>query len=452
MGTPIMKRWQKVLLTTTALFLTFNLLIGFRVYSRQADRAGEQDAFGKISIMMRVLHLIRQDYVDPERVDFKKLIYGALEGMVSSLDPFSSFMPPDEYRNMMESTEGEFGGLGVVVTVRDGFLTVITPISGTPGSRAGLRAGDQIIKIEQTSTENMDLQNAVKQLKGRPGTQVQITIRRPGTGEIKDLTITRAVISVPSVKDARVIDGNIGYVRITQFNEPTAERLAKALDQLTEGRQLKGLVIDLRNNPGGLLDAAVQACALFLPKKSLVVYTEGRRPSQKREYHTSRTGRKYTNLHIAILVNRGSASAAEIMSACLQDYHRAILVGEKTFGKGTVQNVMELPDGSALRLTVAKYYTPSRRVIHHHGIEPNIRVRLSDEEFGKLIGAQSAVGEEGPKVQFEDRQLDRAVEALKSYEALDKGRADHFRGKDLPKPGGKSASSRGAKRTAPANP
>ncbi len=428
-----MKRWQKVVLATTSCFLLVNLVIGFRVYAREADRTGEHEAFEKISVMMRVLHLIRQDYVDPDKIDFKRLIYGALQGMVSSLDPFSSFMPPDEYKDMMQSTEGEFGGLGVVVTVRDGFLTVVAPISGTPGSRAGLRAGDQIIKIEQRSTENMDLQQAVKQLKGPPGTQVQITIRRPSTGETRDLTITRAVISVPSVKDVRMLDGDIGYVRITQFNDPTPERLEKALLDLSRGRRLNGLVIDLRNNPGGLLDAAVQACALFLPPKSLVVYTEGRRPSQKREYFTTRKGRKFMDVKIAILVNRGSASAAEIMSACLQDYHRAVLVGERTFGKGTVQNVMELPDGSALRLTVAKYYTPSRRVIHHHGIEPDIKVKLSDEEFGKLIDAQSAVGDEKGKVQFEDRQLERAVETLKSYQAFLKGRADRFRGKDLPK-------------------
>ncbi|NOY80562.1 MAG: S41 family peptidase [Kiritimatiellaeota bacterium] len=428
-----MKRWQKFLLTATSCFLLVNLVVGYRVYSREADRTGEQEAFEKISVMMRVLHLIRQDYVDPDKIDFKRLIYGALQGMVSSLDPFSSFMPPDEYKDMMQSTEGEFGGLGVVVTVRDGFLTVVAPISGTPGSLAGLRAGDQIIKIEQRSTENMDLQQAVKQLKGPPGTPVQITIRRPSTGEVRDLTIVRAVIRVPSVKDVRILDGNIGYIRITQFNDPTPERLEKALVELSRGRRLNGLVIDLRNNPGGLLDAAVQACGLFLPAKSLVVYTEGRRPSQKREYFTTRKGKKFMDVKIAILVNRGSASAAEIMSACLQDYHRAVLVGERTFGKGTVQNVMELPDGSALRLTVAKYYTPSRRVIHHHGIEPDIKVKLSDEEFGKLIDAQSAVGAEKDKVQFEDRQLERAVETLKSYQAFLKGRADRFRGKDLPK-------------------
>ena len=405
-----MPRRRNLWLFLAAVALGVNLAVGYRVYSQDASTTGESEAFEKISIMMRVLHLIRQDYVDPEKVDFPDLIYGAIEGMVGSLDPFSGFMRPDAYQDMMESTEGEFGGLGIVVTVEDGILTIVTPMEDTPGSRAGLRPGDQIIQVEEETTKDMDLHDAVKRLKGEPGTSVTITIFRPETEETKEITLERALIEVPSVKDERVIADTIGYLRITQFNEPTAERLADTVEQLTE-KEIDGLVIDLRNNPGGLLNAAVDACSLFLPSKKLVVFTEGRRPSQKHQFFSGR-GAKYPELPLTILVNRGSASAAEIMAGCLQDWNRATLVGEKTFGKGSVQNVIELPDGSALRLTTAKYYTPSERVIHGNGIEPDMVVKLTDEELRQLFEAQmDATTDAVPEV---DRQLQKAVEVLKN--------------------------------------
>ncbi len=421
-----MTRKQKIFVAVLAGALGLNLLVGYSVFSREAKKAGVDQGFEKIRVMMQVLQLIRQDYVDERKVQYKTLIYNAIRGMVAGLDPFSSFMPPDAYKNMMESTEGEFGGIGVVVTIRDGYLTVVAPMEGTPGSRAGIRAEDRIIAINGESAKGIDMQEALKRMKGKPGTVVNLTIERPSTGETRKLRIVREVIQVRSVKDAKVLPGGIGYLRITQFNEPTARRLKKALKKLY-AKKIHGLVLDLRNNPGGLLDAAVGVCSLFLPPKKLVVFTQGRRPSQRRDYYTDGSGAGFPTLPMAILVNRGSASAAEITSGCLQDYHRAVLVGERTFGKGTVQNIIELPDHSALRLTVAKYYTPSKRVIHKHGIKPDIVVRLSETEEEKLAEYQAAIGEKAKRaVGFHDRQLQRAVETLRSYQAYLDAAKHHF--------------------------
>jgi carboxyl-terminal processing protease len=374
--------------------------------------------------------------VEAEKVDFGDLIYSALQGMVGSLDPFSSFMAPEEFLRMRESTEGEFGGLGVVVTVRDGFLTIVAPMEDTPGARAGLRAGDRIVQIEDLVTEDVPLEEAVKTMKGEPGTDVTITIYRPSTDETLTLTITRALIEVASVKGAEILEDGVGYVRVTQFNEPTAAKLAEALTSLLD-QGMRSLVLDLRNNPGGLLDSAVDVSSLFLPPGKLVVYTQGRRPSQRREYRTDNGSAMVpAAVPVAILVNGGSASAAEIVSGCLQDSERALLIGETTFGKGSVQNIIELPDGSALRLTVAMYYTPSERVIHENGIEPDITVTLSEDELMELRLSQDGLasdedegGDESNGV-FEDRQLRRAVEVLNGYDAYRRGLESGFSGAD----------------------
>jgi len=409
-----------------ACVLAVNLAVGFRVYSVEAAANGEREAFEKISVMMRVLHLLRKDYVDPDKIDFTDLIYSALRGMVSSLDPFSAFMPPEEYQEMMETTEGQFGGLGIIVTIRDHVLTIVAPIEDTPGSRAGLRAGDQIVKINGETTKNMDLSATVKRLKGEPGTTVTITVFRPSTNKAKDYTIERALIPVVNVKDARVLDERIGYVRLVQFNDPTAERLSKALADLKK-ENIESLVLDLRNNPGGLLESAVDVSSLFLPPKALIVSTQGRRPSQKREFYTT-LKRQFPDKPIAILINGGTASAAEIVAGCLQDWGRAVLVGEKTFGKGSVQNVVELPDGSALRLTTAMYYTPTKRVIHEQGITPDIEVKLTEEELHRIREAQENPGKtEKEKKAVEDRQLQRALDTLKSYDVYLRARKKKFK-------------------------
>lgn len=397
--------------------LVVNLGIGFCVFSRESEANGDREAFEKVGILMQVLHLIRQDYVHPEKVSYTELLYGAMRGMTSELDPFSEFMTAEEYRGMMEVTEGKFGGLGVTVVVRNGVLTVVAPIEGSPGAKAGIQPGDLIIKIGDKLTQELELSSAVNQLKGDPGSKITITIYRPATKKTQEMTIERAVIDLPSVTHAQMLDGQVGYVRITEFSEPTGAKLAEALRRL-EQQKATALILDLRNNPGGLLESAVEVCSLFLPNGKLAVFTEGRRPSQKQEFTTlDRNRYKFPDVPVVILVNQGSASAAEIVAGCLQDWNRAVLVGEKTFGKGSVQNLIELADGSALRLTTAMYYTPSKRVIHEHGIEPTIKVALAEGPNPATEdpeeAAEMAMSRPDPA---KDRQLRRALEAVKSYE------------------------------------
>jgi carboxyl-terminal processing protease len=377
-----------------------------------------------LSVFTRALELIRQDYVDDKKVSFHALTYGAMKGMMNTLDPHSQFMDPDDFKGMQDDTKSQFGGLGVVVSARDGNLIVVTPMEDTPGFKAGLLPGDQILKINGISAEKMELSDAVAKLRGDPGEKVTLTILRPSTREIKDFTMERAIIKVASVKDAHILgpdiagDYKVGYLRITQFNEPTAADLGKRLDEL-EGQGMQALIIDLRYNPGGLLNSAVDVCGQFLPPHTMVVSTEGRMASQKHNYWTSDTGKQHPDYPIAILINGSSASGAEIVAGALKDLGRAILVGETSFGKGSVQSVMQLPDGSALRLTTAKYYTPSHQVIHEHGVTPNIHATLTaDEERLLLLSRREdqillTDDERRDLASFRDPQLDRAVDALK---------------------------------------
>ncbi|MFW5894228.1 MAG: S41 family peptidase, partial [Verrucomicrobiota bacterium] len=406
----VSSRRRHTILWLLAVFAAVNAWMGFTVYSRASEGADEEEALERVRVMMQVLQLIRQNYVDTEATAPTRLINHALEGMVGALDPFSAYLEPEEYNDMMESTEGEFGGLGVVVTIREGHLTVISPMEDSPGAEAGLRAGDRIVEIDGSSTQDMGLGEAVHLLKGAPGTEVTITIERPKTGDSREVTITRELIEVPSVKDVQLIEDDIAYLRITQFNEPTADDLRRELEGLLE-KDIGGLVVDVRNNPGGLLQTAVDVSSLFLPKGKLVVSTEGRVPSQKQRYVASNGSQLPNDLPVAILINGGSASAAEILAGSLKDWGRAVLVGEKTFGKGSVQNIIQLPDNSALRLTTAKYYTPSRTLIHEQGIEPNIAVSMSEAEQEQLLRRRRS----GESEVLMDSQLERAVETLKSY-------------------------------------
>jgi len=418
-----MSKRARVWLAILASVLTFNLFVGYQVYSAEAKAADEENAFEKIGVMMRVIHLVRKDYVDGDKVGYEDLIYNALHGMVNSLDPFSDFMPPQQFQNMREETEGEFGGLGVTVTMRDDWLTVMSPMEDMPGARAGLQAGDRIVRIEGESTRGLKIHDAVGKLKGKVGTDVTITLHRPRTKKTFDVTVTRERIPVVTVKDDRLVEGTkVGYVRVMQFSDPTAEALETKLRGLLE-QGAQSVIIDLRNNPGGLLKSAVSNCSLYLKPGALVVSTEGRRPSQKEEFAVPRRGwRVPKDVPLAILVNGGSASAAEIMAGCLRDHRRAVLVGERTFGKGSVQNVIDLPDGSALRLTTAMYYTPSRKVIHKKGVSPDIEVTLTEEEHRQLAMAESGINGTGDPVKVEDRQLKRAVEVLQSYVSFDEAR------------------------------
>ncbi len=402
------------------------LLLGFAAKAQIEEEQGKpleaketqpqaqpETPYKDISLFLQVLQLVREHYVDKDKVSYENLLRGAMKGMLQELDPFSIYEEPQRYKSTVEDTSGQFGGIGVVISLKNDVLEVVSPMEDTPGAKAGIQAGDIILEVDGKSARRMDLHECVKLLKGKPGTQVTLKIYRRSDDSTKDITIERAIIAVPAVKGAKMLEGKIGYVRITQFSNPTASELDAALKKLKEGG-MKGLVIDLRGNPGGLLSSAVEVCSRFIEKDALVVFTEGRKESERAEY-LSQACEKTLDLPIAILVNGNSASAAEIVSACLQDRKRAVLVGEKTFGKGSVQTVVPLSDGGAVRFTTAKYYTPSKKVIHGFGVEPDIHVDISPGAEAAIAQQLSAAPGERPNGQkpVKDVQLERAMEILK---------------------------------------
>ena len=414
---------KKRLFHSLALLLVVaSITLGARVYRAVGAQEKEDAGYANIAVFARALQLIRQDYVDDRKVSFDQLTHAALKGMLASLDPHSQFMELKDFKGMQDDTNSRFGGLGVVVTQKDGDIVVVSPMEDTPGFKAGLLPGDHIVKIDGESTERMELHEAINKLRGEPGQKVTLTVLRPSTKEVKDYTLVRENIRVTSVKEAKILPSDIGgpfkigYARITQFNVPTAEELGKKLDEL-EKQGMQAFVLDLRYNPGGLLNSAVDVAGQFLPPKTLVVSTEGRAPSQSRSYRSSDTIKPRPKYPVAILINNGSASGSEIVAGALKDLNRAILVGETTFGKGSVQSVIQLQDGSAMRLTTAKYYTPSKQVIHEHGVEPTIRATLTPEQEQTLmrVRREEASDDTDRKevANFRDTQLERAVDALK---------------------------------------
>jgi carboxyl-terminal processing protease len=388
----------------------------------QPEKSEEDNGYAQISMFAKALELIRQDYVDENKTTYHDLINAAMKGMLSSLDPHSQFMDPDDFRDMQDDTRSRFNGLGIEVSMKNGLPTVITAMEDTPAAKAGVLSGDQILRINGISTERMDLQDAINVLRGPAGAKITLTLLRPSTKEIKEYTLQRAEIKIQSVKGARLIDPDltgpfkIGYVRLVQFNEPTADELSKALDELQK-QGMQALVLDLRNNPGGLLNSAVDVCAQFLPPNTKVVSTQGRVASQQHDYSTSGVKKERANFPMVVLINEGSASGAEIVAGALKDLRRAVLVGETTFGKGSVQNVMQLPDGSAVRFTTAKYYTPSKQVIQGNGVTPNIRVGMTAEQERSLFALRNAGNlkpeEEKGIIKARDPQMLRAIDALK---------------------------------------
>jgi carboxyl-terminal processing protease len=419
---------KRIAITLAVLLLGLNLVVAARIYSQATAKTERDNPYTHMELITRVMELIRNQYVDSGKVSYRDLTYGALRGMLGSLDPHSQFMEPQTYEDMKEDTEGKFGGLGIQITMsKEGFLTVIAPIEDTPAARAGLLPGDRIIRIEGKVTEKMTLTDAVHQLRGDPGTKVTISIFRqkakdPGE-RIKDYTMERAEIKPGSVKDAKILQDGIGYIRITQFNEPTADEFDKALDKL-QSQGMTALIIDLRNNPGGLLESARKVASKFVPTGDLIVSTEGRDPAQKLVYKSDR-GKKLLNTPVVVLINNGSASGSEIVAGALKDLKRAVLIGETSFGKGSVQSILQLPDGSAVRLTTAKYYTPSHNVIHEYGVTPDIIVPISQEDESKLQEQRFRAGlppEEGAErtEKIADAQLDRAIDVIKGVELFAK--------------------------------
>lgn len=406
------------------IFILVSVLIGgitFRV------SAVPQKAYENIRIFTDAISIVQDNYT--EEVDPKNLIYGAIKGMVQGLDPHSSFMTPEDYKEMQVETKGAFGGIGIEIGVRDGVLTVISPIEDTPAFRVGVKAGDRIVKIGDKPTKDMSLTEAVKLMRGPKGTKVTLWIVREGFKEPQEFVITRDIIEVKSVK-YRPLEEGFGYIRIVQFQERTANDLEEALKKLgsKEGK-LKGLILDLRNNPGGLLIQAVEISDRFLDS-GLVVYTKGRVTSQDMRFEAKQEG-THPDYPMIVLVNGGSASASEIVAGALQDHKRAVVLGTQTFGKGSVQTIIPLSDGSALRLTTSKYYTPSGRSIQAKGIEPDIvvedirreevKVPIKEKDLKRHLEEEGVEPEKKIKVEekveaeAEDIQLKRALDYLKSW-------------------------------------
>lgn len=421
---------RRLIFGAVFLALAVNLAVGAKVYRQAAQTVPKDSAYPSLELFSQVLEIVRRDYVDGTNLTYKELVFGALDGMVGKLDPHSEFMEATEFKELQDDTQGAFGGLGIVVSIRDGHLTVVAPMEESPGFNAGIRTGDRIVRIGDKSTERMGTSDAVKLLRGEPGTEVSLTVFRPSTSKTRDYTLKRALIKVDMVKDIQgrrefpVDPDGIGYLRITQFGDKTSGELNDALKKL-KAQGLRALVLDLRWNPGGLLDQAVDVCEKFLPRGQLVVSTEGRNPSQNRSHRARGRGDQLVSasgepLPMVVLVNNGSASASEIVAGCLQDLKRAIVLGEKTFGKGSVQSILPLPEGSALRLTTAKYYTPSHKVIHEQGITPDILVALTDDEERDIQlqrvpgGVESLEPGDRERVRaVRDPQLERAVDLLK---------------------------------------
>src|SRR4026207_2416100 len=374
------------------------LLLGLlpAVFAQEAQpaKSEEDNGYAQISIFAKALELLRRDYVDENKTSYHDLVTAAMKGMLSSLDPHSQFMDPNDFRDMQDDTRSRFNGLGIEVSMKNGLPTVITATEDTPAAKAGILSGDQILRINGMTTERMDLQDAINVLRGPAGAKVSMTLLRPSTKEIKEYALQRAEIKIQSVKGERLLSPEltgpfrIGYIRLIQFNEPTADELSKAIDSLQK-QGMQALVLDLRNNPGGLLNSAVDVCAQFLPPNTKVVSTQGRVASQQHDYSTSGAKKERPSFPMVVLINEGSASGAEIVAGALKDLHRAVLVGETTFGKGSVQNVMQLPDGSAVRFTTAKYYTPSKQVIQGNGVTPNIRVAMTAEQERSLFALRN---------------------------------------------------------------
>ncbi len=337
----------------------------------QIDRKVKDDLYAQVELYSYALTTIQADYVEEKTP--KDLIYGSLRGMLSSLDPHSQFLDPDEYKELKTETQGKFGGLGIEISIRDGLLTIITPLEDTPAWRAGVKAGDHIVKIDGELTRDLTLDDAVKKMRGKPGTEVKITVLREGEFKLIDFTIVREIIQIQDVKNTQILQDHVGYIRLTEFREDSATAFRKGLDELTQ-QGADSLIVDLRNNPGGLLNVAINITEEFLADGKIIVSTKGRRLSQ----NTITRSANKTHLiswPMVVLVNEGSASGSEIFAGALQDNKRAIILGTKSFGKGSVQSVIPLPDGSGLRLTTSKYFTPSGRSIHGIGIEPDIVVQ-----------------------------------------------------------------------------
>lgn len=419
--------------------ILFGIGIGYGLNMRGSAMAAT--SYDHLRIFAEVLSLIQTYYVEEKTP--KELSEGAIKGLLRTLDPHSSYMDAEMFKTRKEETEGKFGGIGIEITIRDSFITIVAPIEDTPAEKVGLQAGDKITKIEGVSTKDMTLMDAVKKMRGKIGTDVNLTIFREETNEVFEQTITRGLIKIHSVKSA-MIDDDVAYVRILSFNQGTTKELRAAMRKL-KNKGFKGMVLDLRNNPGGLLEQSVNVARLFLEKGVTIVSTRGRINDQNLRRTTTSNG-LYTDFPMVVLINAGSASASEIVAGAFQDLKRAVIVGTTSFGKGSVQTIRQLTDGSGLSLTTARYYTPAGRMIHGTGIKPNLEVKFEkpdeekdegpkplrekdlmkrfDENHGKAIKQESKKEAKKPVAKRKifdlekDNQLRRGVELIKAWDVF----------------------------------
>ncbi|MGD0335973.1 MAG: S41 family peptidase [Candidatus Omnitrophota bacterium] len=392
--------------------------------SATIDRKKKDELYRQVELFSDAMAIIQAEYVDAPSP--KDLIYGALKGMLSSLDQHSQFMDQELYNDLKMDTVGRFGGTGLEIAIKDGLVTVITPIEDSPAWRAGIKAKDIIVKINDESTGDLSFTDVVKKIRGKPGTQLTLTVLRQSEGKIMEFKITRDVIKVKDIKETRILEDGVGYVRLVEFRENTVRDIVTAINNLSK-QGMSVFILDLRNNPGGLLDSAVKVAEQFVEKGKMIVYTRGRRKEQDIDFisHATKT---ITAVPMAILINEGSASGSELLAACLQDYGRAIIIGTRSFGKNVVQSVIPLSDGSALKLTTCRFFPPSGRKINENGVTPDIIIEqtkalAADEKEHKIkkiddiiaeIGKKEAQPEENKSDYKSDNQIMRAIDILKA--------------------------------------
>lgn len=378
-----MKKWLGASFVIGLLLFAASIAIG-EIEKTAVDKSKSQkNLYSQVELFADAVSVLRNEYVD--EIDSKKLIYGAMKGMLGSLDDYSQFMEPDEYDEIKIETKGEFGGVGIEISLKDGILTVITPMVGTPAEAAGVKAGDKIVKINGKVTKNITLNKAVGEMRGNPGSTVVLTVWRDGITNILDIPIKRAIIKIHSIKKAAILEDKTGYIKLIEFQENTPRDLDEAIKKL-RGEGMDALILDLRNNPGGLLDGAVDVAERFLSKDKVIVSIKARAQNQSNVFKSSGKAAQI-DFPLIVLVNEGSASASEIVAGAIKDNKRGIVVGTKTFGKASVQTVIPLKDGSALRFTTAYYFTPSGKLIKEEGIAPDVVI-------GRSSGADKKKGEE----------------------------------------------------------
>lgn len=385
----------------------------------------DKDLDRSTEYVREVLQLVKENYVEEKHTDYSSLTHAAIHGIADSLDPHTEFMEAKDYEQLQEDISSQFGGVGIQIEMRKGRVVIVAPIAGGPSERAGIQRGDEITKIEGEPMEKATMDSIISRLRGKPKTQVKLTLFRPSTKKDFEVTIVRELIKTESVRDVAVLADGIGYLQITQFTEHTGDEFIKAINKLSD-LKANALVIDLRNNPGGLLDAAVAVAEPFFKKGDIIVYTQGRKPGDREDYKAE-ANEPPLEVPVVVLINAGSASAAEIVAGALKDTSKAIIVGERSFGKGSVQSIFKLKNGEGMRLTTARYYTPSGVTIHEKGVTPQVEVVMTPEDDQNIRLQRARRDMTDPKefkerfgfAPIEDRQLQAAMDVLRGILILD---------------------------------